>query len=68
MSELTFRITNLNCEACVKLSTKALLKMPGVTEASVDLPTGNARVVSNGPLNPSDVTALLDEKGFVAAF
>ncbi len=44
MSTVQFTITNLTCGACVKLSTMALLKINGVTEASVDLATGKAEI------------------------
>lgn len=68
MSELTFKITNLTCDACVKVSTMTLRKLPGVTEASVDLATGSGRVVSSEPLSQSDVAATLKAKGYDVAF
>ena len=68
MSELTFKITNLTCDACVKLSTMALRKLPGVTDASVELSTGSARVTSEEPLNPDDVANALKAKGYDATF
>lgn len=68
MSELTFTITNLNCDACVKLSTKTLSKLPGVTEATVELSTGIVRVTSDEPLNPNDVVEALKAKGYNTAF
>ena len=68
MHEFTFTITNLNCDACIKLSTMALRKLPGVTDVSIELSTGAARVVSTEPINPSDVTEALKAKGYEAAF
>ena len=68
MSELTFRITNLNCDACVKMSTMTLRKLPGVTEATVELSTGAGRVVSNEPITQSDVAAALKAKGYDVTF
>lgn len=68
MAELPFSITNLTCDACVKVSTMALRRLPGVTDASVDLKTGAARVTSEEPLNPGDVAELLKTKGYIATF
>ena len=44
MSVITFRITNLTCGACVKLSTMALKKISGVTNTVVDLATGSVEL------------------------
>ena len=35
---------NMTCEACSKLSKRALGKIPGVTSAEVDLASGLAKV------------------------
>lgn len=69
MHTLTFRITNLNCDACVKMTTTTLRRLAAdVTEATVDLETGNARIVSDRPIKPEDVTAALAAKGYTTAF
>ena len=68
MHELTFTITNLTCDACIKLSTIALRKLPGVTDVSVELTTGAARVVSTEPISSSDVAEALKAKGYTVAF
>ena len=68
MSELFFTITNLTCAACVKLSTIALHKLPGVKDATIELSTGSARVTSEEPLNPDDVAQALKAKGYNATF
>lgn len=47
MIEKRFKISNLTCEACVKLSVAALKKIPGVTEATVDLDNGLANMRSS---------------------
>lgn len=68
MTELTFKINNLTCDACIKVSTKTLRKLPGVTEATIDLSTGTGHIVSNEPLTQSDVVAALKDKGYDVAF
>ncbi|GEM_PF-888083 len=68
MSKLLFTITNLTCDACVKLSTVVLRKLPKVTDVSIDLSTKIARILSEEPINPSDVTEALKAKGYDIAF
>jgi copper chaperone CopZ len=68
MPELTFTITNLTCEACVKVSTMTLRKLPGITDVSVDLSTGAVHVLSEEQLNQTDVAAILKTKGYDVTF
>lgn len=68
MTELTFNITNLTCEACIKVSTKTLKTLPGVTSVSVDLQTGSTHITSEQPINPNDVASVLNAKGYVVTF
>ena len=44
MEEITLQIEGMSCQMCVKHVTQALLGLPGVEEASVDLASGTARV------------------------
>lgn len=55
MFEYNFKITNLNCEACVKLSTGALKSLPGVQFVKVDLTSGDTEVKSQTELNWEDI-------------
>ncbi|HCW31918.1 MAG: hypothetical protein UT36_C0007G0014 [Candidatus Peregrinibacteria bacterium GW2011_GWF2_39_17] len=50
MFTTNFRITNLECEACVKLSIGALQEISGVDDASVELKTGLSKVISKRQL------------------
>ena len=59
----TFTITDLHCEACVKLSKGALVDIPDVTKAEVDLPTGRAFVESNREVGWEEITKALEEVG-----
>lgn len=67
MYTLDFHITNLTCGACVKMSTSTLRKLPGVTDVTVDLPTGAAHVTSEQEVHLSDVVELLKTSGYIAA-
>lgn len=59
METQKFKITNLTCEACIKLSTMALKKIPGVFEAIVDLKTGNAEIKSDRTIAWEEIVTAL---------
>ena len=52
MAEVTFPVTGMTCASCVRRVEKALTKVPGVAEASVNLATENAKVA----FDPAAVT------------
>lgn len=56
-----FRITNLTCEACVKLSIMALKSIVGVQSATVDLKTGEAMIMSDHEISSADINRSLQE-------
>lgn len=68
MPEFNFMITNLNCEACVKLSTMALRKLPGVTDVSIELSTGATHIASTETISSDDVLEALKAKGYSVSF
>ncbi len=69
MHELNFRITNLTCDACIKMTTMILQRLSsGVTEATVDLATGAAHLVSEDKISSEEVIAALGAKGYQTAF
>ncbi|KKR98118.1 MAG: heavy metal transport/detoxification protein [Candidatus Uhrbacteria bacterium GW2011_GWF2_41_16] len=68
MHDLIFNIKNLTCDACVKVSMITLRKLPGVTDVSVDISTGAARLTSEKLIHPNDVTEALKNKGYDVAF
>lgn len=68
MHELHFTMTNLTCEACIKVSTIALKKLPGVTDVMIDLATGAAHLQSSEPINPKEVEEVLNAKGYTVTF
>ncbi len=52
----TFKITNLTCGACVKLSESVLSKIDGVVSVAIDLSTGlgqlqSARVITKDEMS-----------------
>ncbi len=59
MYKTNFKITNLDCEACIKLSTMALKKIPGMQTINIDLKTGLTEVMSDQELNWEDIKTSL---------
>lgn len=51
MQVFRFKISGLTCEACIKLITLRLKKIIGVTEVSIDLQSGQAKVMSEPDLS-----------------
>lgn len=63
MFEYNFKITNLDCAACIKLSNMALKGLSGVQEVDVNLETGKANVKSQTELKWEDIKNSLAEVG-----
>jgi copper chaperone CopZ len=51
MSDLNFKLSGLTCEACVKLASKRMQKVPGVYEVNIDLVSGQTEVKSEADLD-----------------
>ncbi len=64
MQESIYTITNLRCDACVKLTTKALNKIQGVDMVSVDLGSGKVALQAVRPISKEEVTAALNGLGY----
>ena len=46
MNSINFKLKGLTCEACIKLATGRIKKIPGVKDVKISLETGDAKVVS----------------------
>lgn len=66
MIKNNFKITNLDCEACIKLSTMALKSLPGVQTVKIDLKTGETEVDSDQELIWDDIKSSLAEVDKIA--
>ena len=60
MFEIKFKITNVTCEACVKLSVMALKKLSGVNNVEVDFTTGFSKVQSNEVISLEEIEKALE--------
>lgn len=63
----TYTVTGMTCEHCVRSVTEELSGIEGVTDVSVDLPTGNVTVTSRAPLAEEDVRSAVEEAGYQLA-
>jgi copper chaperone CopZ len=63
MSSLKFRITNLTCEACIKLSVSALKKIHCVTDAKVEIISGNGEIEATREVGFDEVAQALKTVG-----
>lgn len=62
MTNYKFKITNLTCGACIKLSTLALKTIPGVSQIKI-LTTGDAELVSDQETSWEQIYSALQSVG-----
>lgn len=64
MSTLNFRITNLTCDACIKVCTMLLKQLPGVSKVFIDQATGTAVVEASAPVEYDQIRERLESKKY----
>ncbi|MGK5044998.1 heavy metal translocating P-type ATPase [Janthinobacterium sp. GB4P2] len=64
--EIDLNIAGMTCASCVGRVEKALLKVPGVLAASVNLATESARIKVTGGLEAGTLIAAIDKAGYAA--
>ena len=62
----TFDVDGMTCASCVRRVEKALEKVDGVHEVSVNLATETATVKASDAVTPAILTAAVDKAGYVA--
>src|SRR5438094_430321 len=63
--EITFPVTGMTCASCVRRIEKALSRVEGVREASVNLATEKARVSFDSALaGPAQFKAAVEKAGY----
>lgn len=50
MQTITVQITGMSCQHCVAAVTKALLAVPGVQNAEVNLDQGSGKIIGTAPV------------------
>lgn len=54
----------MTCAHCVHAVTEEVTALPGVTDVQVDLGSGALTIISDAPVEESDVRAAVDEAGY----
>ena len=65
--EIDLNIAGMTCASCVGRVEKAVLKVPGVLAASVNLATESARVKVTGEADAAALIAAIDKAGYAAS-
>jgi len=64
MHTSTYTVTGMTCGHCVSSVTEEISEIDGVTDVTVDLPTGAVTVTSTTPVDDADVRAAVEEAGY----
>ena len=65
--QISMQINGLNCAGCVGRAEKALVAVPGVSAASVNLATSKGQIQAAADLEPMELVTALDQAGYPAA-
>jgi Cu+-exporting ATPase len=65
--EFDFDVEGMTCASCVARVEKALMKVLGVTEASVNLATENARIKASSGTGVRSVISAIEKAGYQAS-
>jgi copper chaperone len=63
----TFTVTGMTCGHCVAAVTEEVSKLDHVNSVAVDLATGAVTIDSDGPIDPVQFAAAVDEAGYEVA-
>ena len=65
MSTATYTVSGMTCGHCVSSVTEEISEIAGVTDVSVDLPTGAVTVITgDGDISADAVRAAVQEAGY----
>ena len=64
MSTATYTVSGMTCGHCVSSVTEEISEIAGVTDVSVDLPTGAVTVTGDGDISADAVRAAVQEAGY----
>jgi copper ion binding protein len=60
----TYTVTGMTCDHCAAAVRQEVGAVEGVTGVQVELATGTLTLESDGPVDPADVTAAVEEAGY----
>lgn len=64
MSTTKFTVTGMTCGHCAAAVTEEVSKLEHVNRVDVDLATGTVTIDSDGPIDPVQFAAAIDEAGY----
>ena len=67
MSTVSYTVTGMTCEHCVRSVSEEVGALPGVTAVAVDLASGGLTLTSGAPVDDADVRAAVEEAGYELA-
>lgn len=63
----TYHVLGMTCGHCVAAVEREVGAIDGVTDVTVDLPTGDVAVASTRPITDDEMTTAIDEAGYELA-
>jgi copper chaperone len=63
----TYTVTGMTCGHCVSSVSEEVGAIPGVTEVTVDLPTGAVTVTGDATVNREKIAAAVTDAGYALA-
>ena len=67
MTTSTYAVTGMTCAHCVRAVTEEVRQIEGVSEVTVDLPTGTLTISSSEPIEGTAVAEAVEEAGYQLA-
>ncbi len=67
MSTSTYTVSGMTCGHCIASITEEIGEIDGVQEVAADLASGQVVVTSDGPVDPADIRAAVEEAGYKLA-
>ncbi|GAA4521356.1 heavy-metal-associated domain-containing protein [Nonomuraea ferruginea] len=64
MSTATYTVKGMTCGHCVSSVKEEVGEVAGVTSVDVDLKSGRLTVVSDGPVNETEISGAVKEAGY----
>jgi copper chaperone len=67
MTTATYTVSGMTCQHCVLSVSEEVGEVEGVTDVQVVLESGQLTVTSDGPVDPADIHAAVEEAGYQVA-
>ncbi|MBB3661648.1 copper chaperone CopZ [Prauserella sediminis] len=64
MTTSTYTVTGMTCDHCAMSVTEEVSEVAGVADVQVALESGLVTVTGDGPVDPADIRAAVEEAGY----